>query len=116
MERTRRPLNTAKRMLLLRNSAQYRNELPLQLRQINSKHHMAASQLKQGQAVWLDLRNVDTGRPNKKMDWLHGKCKVLKEVEPMVDELDLPTGIHNHFFTDLLRLAEEKPLPSQYIH
>ena len=82
----------------------------------SNRHRTAASHFRPGQAVWLDMRNVDTGRSNKKIDWLHGKYKVIREVEPMVYELDLPTGIHNHFHSDLLRSADNIPLLSQRVH
>ena len=60
----------------------------------------------EGDLVWLDLRNVKTSRPSKKLDirrW--GPCKVLAKVGSQAYRIELPAGlsIHNVFHISLLR-------------
>ena len=49
---------------------------------------------KEGDRVWLNLKNVTTPRPSKEFAWLHAKYKVTKIISPHVVELDIPIGIH----------------------
>ncbi|KAL2887408.1 retrovirus polyprotein [Ceratocystis lukuohia] len=81
-------------------------------RQAN-KHRTAAPMSRLGQEVWLKLKNMKLGRPNHKLDWLNAKYKVMKQIAPMVYELDVPKGIHPTFHVDLLRPAREDPWPGQ---
>lgn len=68
-----------------------------------------------GDKVWLNLRNIATERPSKKLDWIHAKYTVTKTFPNNAHfyELDTPKGIHNKFHTSLLRPASNNPLPSQ---
>ncbi|KAI1000740.1 hypothetical protein K3495_g7457 [Podosphaera aphanis] len=68
---------------------------------------------KEGDRVWLNLKNVETPRLSKKLAWLHNKYRVVKVISSHVVELDVPTGIHPRFNADLLKRAAEDPLPSQ---
>jgi hypothetical protein len=56
---------------------------------------------------------VRTTRPSKKLDWLHGKYEVIREVNSHAYELKVPGRIHAVFHVDLLRPAPKDPLPSQ---
>ena len=38
-----------------------------------NRHRTANVPFRPGDQVWLDLRHITTGRPKKKLDWLHGK-------------------------------------------
>ena len=65
--------------------------------------------------MWLNLRNITTRRPSKKLDWVHAKYTVTRTYEgaPHFYELDVPRGVHNKFHVSLLRPAAEDGLPSQ---
>ena len=70
--------------------------------------------------VWLDIRNMKTRRPSKKLDWKNaGPYRVLKIVSPYAYRLELPTQmkIHPVFHTSLLRptTALEEALPGQIL-
>ena len=61
---------------------------------------------REGDLVWLDLRNVKTSRQSKKLDlrrW--GPCKILAKVGTQAYRIELPAGlnIHNVFHVSLLR-------------
>ena len=60
-----------------------------------NRHRTAAEELKVGDEVWLDLRNVKTPKASKKLDWLHRRFTVTKVVGPLTYELNTPPGIHN---------------------
>ncbi|OJD09363.1 hypothetical protein ACJ73_10378 [Blastomyces percursus] len=69
-----------------------------------------------GDKVWLDLRNVKTDRPNKKLDVRYAKFEVLEKVGSHACRLNTPGGIHDVFNVKLLRPSAEDPLPSQRTH
>lgn len=68
-----------------------------------------------GDKVWLNLKNIKSDRPCKKLDWIHGKYTITRTFpnSPHFYELDTPKGIHNRFHTSLLRQANADPLPTQ---
>ncbi|KAJ6436816.1 Nitrogen assimilation transcription factor nit-4 [Purpureocillium lavendulum] len=80
-----------------------------------NKHKKAAPNYKVGDWVYLDLRNVKTARPSKKLDWLHAKYRVIEQTSSHSYKLDVPGRIHPVFHVDLLRPASANPLPSQKI-
>ena len=68
------------------------------------KKHTAKTYM-EGDRVWLDLRNVKTARPNKKLDLRRvGPCKIVEKVGPQSYRLELPAGlqIHNVFHVSYL--------------
>jgi hypothetical protein len=72
-----------------------------------------APQFRVGDKVWLDLRNVRTTRPSKKLDWKNAKYTVTEVIGSHSYRLNTPTGIHNGFHSSLLRAASTDPLDSQ---
>jgi hypothetical protein len=80
-----------------------------------NRHRDPAFDYKVGDKVWLDLRNVRTDRPCKKLDTRHAKYTVLEKVGSHAFKLDTPPGIHPVFHTWLLRPASDNPLPSQTV-
>ena len=67
-----------------------------------NKHRTPAEQFQVGDKVWLNLRNIKTQRPSKKLDWLHAKYTVKKLVGSHTVELDVPGEIHPRFYINLL--------------
>ena len=80
-----------------------------------NQHRDVPSQYKVGDKVWLNLKNIHTIRPCKKLDWIHAKYTILRtfEGQPYFYELDVPGGVHKKFHTSLLRPAATDALPSQ---
>jgi predicted aspartyl protease len=72
-----------------------------------------APELRIGDKVWLNLKNVRTTRQSKKLDWKNAKYTVIEVVGTHSYRLNTPTGIHNVFHSDLLRTASTDPLDSQ---
>ncbi len=66
-----------------------------------------------GDKVWLNLENIWTDRPAKKLDAKHAKFTVVGIVGLHSYRLDTPPGVHNMFHSKLLRLAFYDPLASQ---
>ena len=80
-------------------------------------HREESISYKEGDKVWLNLKNISTDRPSKKLDWVHAKYTVTKTFldSPYFYELNTPKGIHSKFHTSLLRPAANNPLPSQQV-
>ncbi|THC87036.1 hypothetical protein EYZ11_013519 [Aspergillus tanneri] len=78
-----------------------------------NQHRNTAPQYQVGDKVWLDLRNIKTNRPCKKLDAQHAKFTIIERVGSHAYKLDIPTAIHPVFHTMLLRPAARNPLPSQ---
>jgi len=79
-----------------------------------NKSRTPAPIYKEGDKVWLDLRNYSTNRPKKNLDSKHAKYTVSKIFSPASVELTgIPSSIHPIFHTDLLRPSSEDPLPGQ---
>jgi hypothetical protein len=80
-----------------------------------NKLRQAAPVYKQGDQVWLNLRNVRSQRPSKKLDWLHAKYTVKEVPTPHTVRLSVPSGIHPIFHVELIRPAASDPFPSQIV-
>ena len=68
---------------------------------------------KMGDKVWLDLRNVCTTQPSKKLDDKHAKYTVTEMIDSHSFCLNTSSGIHNVFHSDKLCLAASDPFLSQ---
>ena len=77
-----------------------------------NRYRQPAVQFRVGDKVWLNLKNIKTDRPSKKLDWRHAKYTVTKEISSYTYELDVPPGIFNRFHVTLLRPAAIDPLLS----
>jgi hypothetical protein len=65
-----------------------------------------------GDWVWLNLKNVQTTRTSKKLDWKSRKFQVARVRDPYWVELEVPWQTRT-YHVDLLRPAADDPLPSQ---
>jgi hypothetical protein len=81
----------------------------------SNRTRQAAPVYHTGDKVWLNLRNVRSQRPSKKLDWLHARYTVLEAPTPHTVRLDVPSGIHPVFHVELVRPAATDPLHSQFV-
>jgi len=66
--------------------------------------------------IWLDIRNLQTHRPSKKLDCKNdGPFKILERIDTYAYRLELPNDWDHHdvFHTILLRRARDDPLSDQ---
>ena len=72
---------------------------------------------KVGTKVWLDLHNVKTKRPMKKLDSKHaGPFQILAKISTHMYRLQLPVsmrGIHDVFHVSLLEKTHEDTFPQR---
>ena len=80
------------------------------------QHRKPDPNLKSGDQVWLNTKNIRTTRPNRKLDYKKaGPFKVLAKVGKSVYKLDLPANmkVHPTFHISLLEPYSDNPLPFQ---
>jgi hypothetical protein len=66
--------------------------------------------------VWLSLENITTDHLSKKLDAKYAKYTVIEVVGSYSYRLNMPPGIHNVFYTRLLKPVTTNPLPGQVLH
>jgi hypothetical protein len=64
---------------------------------------------KSGDIIWLELRNIRIFRISKKLDWTHGRYKIVKKISSHAYEFDVPGKIHPVFYVDLFRSNPANP-------
>ena len=84
-----------------------------QMEDTTNRKRQQAPSFKVGDKVWLNLENVRTDRPTKKLDAKHAKYTIIEAVGSHAYRLDTPPGVHPVFHSKLLRLASYDPLPGQ---
>jgi hypothetical protein len=86
------------------------------MEQFANKSRQPAPNYQPGNYIWLNLKNIKTQRPSKKLDDKSALCKVIERVGNNAYRLELPAGmtrIHDVFHTSLLRPDTDDPLPRQ---
>jgi transposase InsO family protein len=82
------------------------------------KKRLPAPEIRIGDKVFLDGRNIKTQRPNPALESRNlGPFVVTKVIDNAAYELDLPASmkIHNVFHPWLLHLADTEPIPGQEV-
>jgi reverse transcriptase-like protein/integrase-like protein/chromodomain-containing protein len=80
------------------------------------RHRSESLQLKTGDLVWLDCRNITTTRPCKKLDWKRlGPFPIRRQINQVSYELELPPSmrIHPVFHVSLLEKVKENQFTSK---
>jgi transposase InsO family protein len=81
-----------------------------------NRHRDPAPAYHPGDYVWLNLKNIKTDRPCRKLDWKNAKYIVRETIGSHAVRLNTPPGIHPVFHVNLLRPAARDPFPSQRMH
>ena len=86
-------------------------------RRATANRCIPAPKFEKGSKVWLDLRNIQTKRPMKKLDDRRtGPFEILEEISTHARRLQLPHRlrfIHPVFHVNLLEPYEENPYPGR---
>jgi transposase InsO family protein len=78
-----------------------------------NKGRRPAPAYKEGDLVWLNLKNAKVVGEMKKLDWKHAKFRIVKVVGTHAVRLAVPPGIEPTFHVSLVRPAADDPFPSQ---
>ena len=81
-----------------------------------NRRRIEAPTYKVGDMVWLNLENITTDRPSKKLDHRYAKYTVTEVIGSHAYRLNTPPGVHNVFPTKRLRRVKSNPLPGQLLH
>ena len=80
-----------------------------------NRHRQVAEQFRVGDLVYLRTKNLNFGRPSKKLDWIARRYRVIGLVGSHAVKLDVPGDVHPVFHVSLIRRAHDDPLPSQVV-
>ena len=82
----------------------------LEQKKFADQHRKKGPELREGDRVWLDSRNINLGRPCRKLDFKKlGPYKIRRKINDVSYELELPPwlSIHPVFHVSLLEKATE---------
>ena len=82
------------------------------------KKRQNLQELKEGNNIWLEAKNIHLNRPSKKLDQKrYGPFKILKAIGQGAFQLELPEGwmIHNVFNKNLLIQCKELQYQGQHM-
>jgi hypothetical protein len=68
-----------------------------------NRNRDSAPVYKPGDMVWLNLQNIRTSRISKKLNWTHGRYKIVKKISLHVYKLNVPDKIHFVFHVNLFK-------------
>jgi hypothetical protein len=81
-----------------------------------NKSRRSGTELNIGDKVWLDVRNIWTTRPSKKLDWkCIGPYEVVEVISPWTFRIKLPHQLRIHDVQPIscLEMTANNPLPLQ---
>src|ERR1700690_4106547 len=81
-----------------------------------NKSRRVGTELRIGDKVWMDARNLSTARPSKNLDWKRsGPYEITEVVSPWAYRVKLPCQLRIHDVQPISRLEKsaQDPLPNQ---
>ena len=100
-----------------KHAAQAMKEAQKNMKQQFDKKRRNPQDLKVGNHVWLENKNIQSNQPSKKLDnKRYGSFRILKDIGLGAFQLELPEGwmIHNVFNEDLLTRCVKPKFKGQY--
>ena len=80
-----------------------------------NRNRQVAPLFKVGDKVWLNLENIRTTRPAKKLDWKNAKYTITEIIGTHSVRLNVGKEVHDVFHVDRVKLAATDPFPSQVL-